>query len=510
MHRIRKQVDHFQQQLSGLSLGQRVLTAVLVATMLAGVVWWIHHATTDQAVALFEQPLSAEQAADVKEALALRGIACEILGGQAYVSVEQAEAALLLLDEEYLLPSQTTDFVGDALAGGSLFETQQIRESRERNARVLKLEKVLRDLDGVRTAEVFINTADRQRLGEQVAPTASVSIVTNSSHDAREIADSAAALVAGSVGGLMKPSQVSVVIDGKRVAVVDLPAETDALASEERRFAQKIRESLPAIPQLAVAVQVVMDAPEVHMAARPPRMPESELESLVEALDDVSGDANLAGSEVRPNAARRIEDVLPDEQPRPSPAPTVASCALTVPLSWLIDQWQARHGTDQFPGLDELEAYEDQRIEELCQTISMAVGGLSPQMIAISVDNDVTLPGSMPPSVIPENEPAGISALIRDYGREVAMVALAAVSLLLAGTMLKKSAPVGAALMSGMGADMAGGGAERLNTGDELVQGGEIEPMVGEATQVLEQVQALVRNDPSQAAALVQRWLSAA
>jgi flagellar biosynthesis/type III secretory pathway M-ring protein FliF/YscJ len=180
----------------------------------------------------------------------------------------------------------------------------------------------------------------------------------------------------------------------------------------------------------------------------------------------------------------------------------VASCALTVPLSWIIDQWQARHGSHLFPGPAELDEYEDLKVAELQRQVSMAVSGLVPEMIAIAVDNDITLPGTNPLSpVAGEEDSAGISVLIRDYGREVAVAILAAVSLLLAGTMLKKG---------GAAAVTVGSTPTAPELGSEQLETGGIDPVLSEATDVRERVQALVRNDPAQAAALVQRWLNAA
>ena len=505
MQRIRKQVDHFQQQLSGLSPGQKLLTGILVATMLATVVWWVHHATTDQAVALFEQPLPAEQGLNVKEALSMRGIACDLMGGQVYVSAEQAEAALRLLDEEHLLPSQTRELLSEPLGSGGILASAQDKEALERKHLVIKLQNTIQRYPGVRLAQVFLDTTRRQRLGGQTLPTASVSIETDGSLLPAEIAEPAATLIAGSVSELQL-ANVSVIVDGQPVAVHDAPLEDDALAGVERGILREIREALPDIPQLRVGVKVVgVEPSDVDMDSPVPGMPAGEVDSILAALNGIGGpDADLAGSKVEPNAARQIEDLLPEAQPASKRSQTLASCALTVPLSWIIHQWQARYGTHLFPDQTELKEYEARKLAELRQNVAMAVRGLAPDMVAIVVDNDVTLPGQTPPAAAEESS-AGISALIRDYGREVAVGALAAVSLLLAGTMLKKGTPVALAAGQGFGSEAPGD----LH-GPDLLDAGGIEPMVGEATQALERVQALVKNDPAQAAALVQRWLNAA
>src|SRR5690606_21094450 len=104
-------------------------------------------------------------------------------------------------------------------------------------------------------------------------------------------------------------------------------------------------------------------------------------------------------------------------------------------------QWQARNRTSELPEPDVLKEFELAKLEEISRAVSVALGGLDTASVAVRVDADADFASGTPmmAGLVPsDEEAAGISALIRDYGKEVAVAALAAVSLLLVSTMIKK------------------------------------------------------------------------
>ncbi len=102
-----------------------------------------------------------------------------------------------------------------------------------------------------------------------------------------------------------------------------------------------------------------------------------------------------------------------------------------------------------------------------------------------------------------DDEEAGISTLIRDYGSFAAVAALAAVGVLLATTMLKKTVPLAGGAVSVL--EETSFGLDAL--GEEFAGA---EHLAADAGAVFDEVHQLVRQNPDEAAALVQQWLAAA
>ncbi len=501
MERIKQQVDHLQQHLAGLSLGQKALTAVLVAIMLGTVVWWVHRATMDDTVALFDQPLTDRQSREIRELLTAEGIETQVMGTHLYVSADQRPAALGLLARERLYVQ--SDDLSESFSGLDIFATRQRTELMEQNALERRLGTRMAGWNGVRSASVTLNRVYRRQIGESLLPSAAVDLSTIGTPDLRQIADAARQLAASSVSGL-KPENVTVVIDGR-------PMDTGAprggnplltlRADAEHYFVGVVRNALPQIPGLAVTVAVDMQAAAGSVASEETGSGSSgELASLLDVVLPASG-----GS-ARPNEPRWIVEEPPAMPASAShvPIPTPVGCAISVPMSWLIQQWQVRAQTDLLPDAAELREFEALKLAELRQRVRMSLGDITEEQILVAVDADSAFPVSQPAIGGDGEDGAGISALLRDYGREIAIGVLAAVSVLLATTMVKKG---GVLAMSGP--SLLDSGSSFAAAGELGLVEGQLDALTGQAGEMLDQVQSLVREHPDEAASLVQRWLAA-
>ena len=548
MERIKNQVDQLQQQLAGLSLSQKMLTVTLVAIMVATVVWWAHYAATDEMVALFDQPLAADEAGGVQSLLLSSGIEHEIQAGQVYVPADRRDQVVRMLAWEDRMPANSTSHLQKAIERMSSFDPRQKTDLLTKDGLQGDLADMVRGLPGVRSVSVTLNTVFKRQIGESLLPSAAVTIKTQGDADHRRIAEAASRILAASTPAL-KPENVTVIINGQTMDVLNadgiIASSSQHLrvqADAERHFTAKVREAL-GIPGLGVSVYVEINDEAVRRSVRTVDKDSVVTAAVRETTDaeDVSGgsapdDPGMVANTNRPlsltgpvasstqtRESGEVENAVgwggsQEEIYKEAGRPMPRSCSLSVPMSWVVQQWQARNRTSELPEPDVLKEFELAKLEEISRAVSVALGGLDTASVAVRVDADADFASGAPmmAGLVPSDEAAaGISALIRDYGKEVAVAALAAVSLLLVSTMIKKSAPLApppAPTFDGQPVTLYGSAADELagiaGEAEGLLMGQEIDEASIHAGQVIEQVQTLVKENPDAAAALVRRWLT--
>src|SRR4051794_29063077 len=108
MDALKAQLLKIQQQLSGLSASQKMLTASLVAIMVMTMIWWGRYAGTAEMVAVLDQALSGEQTQQIKLALDAAHIPAKIVGDRVMVDAESKYAAVAALAMGDALPSNAS------------------------------------------------------------------------------------------------------------------------------------------------------------------------------------------------------------------------------------------------------------------------------------------------------------------------------------------------------------------------------------------------------------------
>ena len=447
MQRFKQQVDQLQHQLAGLTTGQKAFAIALGGAMLLAVVWWTRLAGADEMVPLFHEPTAANTP-QITAALTGRGIDCEIRGEAIYLPSKLRGEAIAALASDRLLPTDSRSTLGEAIDKIGSFDVRQKIDARLLNATREELRYAIEELPGVASASLFLNPVYKRQIGESVFPSASVVINTNKPTDVHLLSEAISFLLANAIPAL-EPDRVAVLIDGSLISASggdDLSArERHARGEAERDFAAKVHDALGAIPGLVASVTVDMPARTgqrpVAVALEPVDEPSAEaadegpldLEDIYTLLSTPA--SGPSSSSINANADR------PDHRPY---VPTGGS--LVVPMSWIIQQWQSRNRTSELPPPEELAQFEHAKLEELRRSTAIALKGISTEQISIIVDADLALAGEeeLPPMLTDslEDSPA-ISALVHNWGREVALAAMGAVSVLLVSAMLKKSAAGG-------------------------------------------------------------------
>src|SRR5262245_60729904 len=105
MDTIKAQLLRIQQQLSGLSASQKMLTASLVGIMVMTILFWGRFAGTAQMEPVLDQSLPPETIGQIQAALTSHGIKSSIVGDRIMVPADRKLEAVAMLAFNNALPS---------------------------------------------------------------------------------------------------------------------------------------------------------------------------------------------------------------------------------------------------------------------------------------------------------------------------------------------------------------------------------------------------------------------
>jgi flagellar biosynthesis/type III secretory pathway M-ring protein FliF/YscJ len=265
LQRIVLQILH---RLRGISTSQRVALLLGGTLVAVSLLWLVQWAAGPEMTPLLDQDFQPDEIAQVRSGLEQIGEPCQVRGNKVYVRASahrQSLIAQLQLQEK--LPANTSTAFANLIKQSDPWISMEESSRRWTFALQQTLEQVLRQFNGVKSANVFLNLGGQQKTFTRTPPPSSASVTLAMKQGAevpRALALAAARLVAGAVAGL--PAHNVEVVDATtgRVAL-DWDAEQDVtnqlqrkLAQEELRFAQKIRQQVPD-PKALVSVQVTLN-----------------------------------------------------------------------------------------------------------------------------------------------------------------------------------------------------------------------------------------------------------
>ncbi len=279
MGALQRTVAQVAQRLRDVTVSQRVallLGGILVAVSL---VWLLHWAATPALVPLLDQDLQPEEIAQLRSGLELLGERSEVRGGRVMVRAGANRQALIAqLHQQQRLPADTSTAFANLIKQSDPWISMEESNRRWTFALQQALEQVLRQFNGVKNANVFLNLGTHGKSFTRTPPpsSASVTLLMKPGEEvSRSLALAAARLVSGAVAGL--PAHNVEVVDATtgRVAL-DWDSEQDVtsqlerkLAKEELRYAQKIRQQVPD-PKALVSVQVELNSTSRNTSTEQP------------------------------------------------------------------------------------------------------------------------------------------------------------------------------------------------------------------------------------------------
>jgi flagellar biosynthesis/type III secretory pathway M-ring protein FliF/YscJ len=550
---LKAQLDRIQQQLAGLNASQKMLAACLVAIIVMTVAWWGRQAGSSEMAALFEEPLESSEAGRIKQLLAARGIRAEI-GGDNLISVPAArlnEAFAELAVSEAMPKNPSINF--DAFVKGiNPFASQSMSDAHLIHFKQARLAEVIREFPGVRGAQVFIDPTQKFGMnGSGVEPSATVHIRSKDPRGITQaLVDGAANLVMGAQAGLSW-KRVTVMVNGTPRRVSDPETRgneaPDVLELRERyqqMYATRVTDLLM-IPGLSVSVtfdlngETVRRRSHIFDKSRSLSMPLETQEKTTERTGSfgipggepgaqtnigmsVGGQVATADQSTATETDSRTKyenfpsDVV-EESVRFAGLGVPRGAAVMVPRSHVVRVLKVGKKNPPEPDEAEIEAWFKRKLPELQRMVMSAVGLTSEEAVsmALYVDTPSQVPGDGGSSQPGGLSTASLAAVASTHSREIMLGGLAVVSLFMVSMMVRKGGPAIVAVPAGLQQstpmpvlDASEQLAGEVSEGKSMLDAMELDEDAVRAQQMVDQVSAMVEDNPDAAAGLVKRWMS--
>ena len=547
---LKAQLDRVQRQLAGLTATQKMLTASLVAIMVITIIWWGKYAGEAEMVPLLNQTFSATEIGKVQRRLDQKGILYTVTSDRILVPADHRMEILTDLAYAGAMPHDTSSGFDEMIKQSSPFDSESKQEAMRNRAKEMMLSRIVGAFPGVAEAEVLIDPNSKQRLEKSTEPSATVNIRMQEGVSSNQrLVDAAADAVAGAQAGL-SISNIKVVVDGHACRVHDSGSDPLADGSYQLQLRQQnaafhenqVREAFSFIPHLLVSVTVQLNTTTSHSekheydakGALQKEQKTSTEKDLTNMPAQVGGEAGAqpnTGVSVQGNAAggggstqehskdeTTFQNFVPETRvttSTPAGDAKPISATIRVPMSYFIGEFKARDRSVKEPTYQQLQPIMKEKVEEMKEGVAKCVGLPSVNDVSIAAYVDPVPPMSAAvASAIPT--PTSISYLLGGHAKEIALGALAVMSLFMASMMVRKGAPVsvpvaakpatppGPPTVLEAGEPLAG----EASPGNPLLDGMELNEDAVRAQQMVDQVSTLVKENPDAAANLVKRWLN--
>jgi flagellar biosynthesis/type III secretory pathway M-ring protein FliF/YscJ len=563
---LKNQGQKIREQLAGLTPSQKMLAGSLVIIMLMTLAWWSRYAGSSEMVPLLETDFSDDNLSRATLLLKREQIPYKVVGKRIHVSTDRQFEAIAALGFEQLLPQDTSSAWEQIIERmDSPWNPQSKQDQVYNHAKEVLLGQVLRSVKGIRTAQVVIDNQQKRSFGEdRREPTASVQITTadggGGGKSGKRLAELAAEMVAGANSG-MKRSNVHVIVDGASHTVHDKGEESFAGGAEsimegiewgERYYAEKLerhlRQMLPGVmvsvtvdPQITSkqiekqeydksktfdkAIENTERTEENSSTIRVPAEP-GAVPNVGANVGGANQSLSIGAGGTGEGTTNNVTETKTKMQVFPSmvrewiksPAGTIAvvGASISVPRSHFVRIFKQSYPDAKEPDDEALKPIID---KEMPSIRGIAFGALPIEQAKVQMNMYYDyLPagpatGAGQPAVA-TSFPLGI---VRGYAKEIALGALAVMSLFMVSMMVRKGTPTATVLVPPererkppgpipATEDVAGEAVESAQTMEAV----EIDDHAVRTQQMIAQVQTMVRDNPDAAANLVKRWLNRA
>ncbi len=553
MDALKQQLLRIQQQLSGLSASQKMLTGALAVIMVMTMFYWARYAGTAEMTPLLDQAMTADDIARIKSALSSKGVSYSVTGDRILVPADRKFELIADLGYAQVLPRDMKDAFEEFVLGNqNPFASRDQNDQLVNHAKQRQLAQIISLWPGVRSATVMLDSTSKRNPTRSIEPRASVAVTMKPGEvGTKKIADAVTHMVTGAQAGL-RGENVMVTIDGKAWKQSDPnnPMQGDdnpilaTKAKFENYYADKILRQLTWIPNAYATVSV-----DLNTKASQTNTKEVSKDNKVEALQQQSTtteenttaapagepgmNANIQmtveGSNTAPgqNSTRETTDVknLVDtgykmtSTTAPAGDAVAVAASVRVPDSYFISIWKRQNpGATSEPSAADLDALVTSQLPAIRADVQMATNIRDDAAISVARYIDVSEPLSGG-----EATAGGLASLPTGLGfgpKEIAISVLAVVSLLMVSMMVRKSVPHPAVQPALAGGGIAGPAeptgpitaiADLVGEVGEtgmMLPGRELSDSDLEAQQVIEQVGTMVKENPDAAANLIKRWLN--
>jgi flagellar biosynthesis/type III secretory pathway M-ring protein FliF/YscJ len=519
--------------------------------------WWARYSSEPVQSPLLDQSFSSDEIAQITSRLDAKGINYTVSGDRILVSADRKTEVLADLSFNHLLPQKMNAAFDEIVKQMTPWdpETKDDRLWVEITQR--ELASIIGGYPSVRDANVIIDrTSERSFDGHDLVPTAMVNITTDAAGDpgvnVKKIATAAADAVAAAVAGL-SPGSVAVVIDGATIPVADKSAggwtDSDSVAEakqqSEEMYQRKVMEQLGYIKgRVFASVSVSLNTQKVQTqitkydpktsaqlpvttedhstestgpapAAEPGAVSNLTTSGALSASGGGGAGGGSSSTETESKATNEVRfgQTVETTSQDPGDAEAVAA-AVRVPRSYFVNTYKDDHkGADADDAA--LLAWTKEESDKILKDVQLCTNIKTPETIVVNSWDDGDAVAGAPAAAAAATSP--VTLLVGSHYKEMGVGALAVVSLFMVMMMVRKSAPVPLPAEAAEEEEEKGPTtklkpesmvAGEVSEGDRTLDGMELDDEAVKTQQVVEQVSAMVAENPDGAANLVKRWLN--
>jgi len=434
----------FYQRLTALCVRQKILAAAFFVIMVTTVVGYWHYNATPDMTALLNQSLSSDEITQISCELDTRQIPYQVTGDRVLVPSTRRIEVLGVLGYARHLPHDTNRAFDEIVKSIGLFDPPSVTDAKFLEAKQQTLQMIISQFPGVNSSVVVIDPSSMRNLaGPDVPPTATVFMSTDG--DVRgtnkPLAESAADMVCGAVGGLVR-SRVKVVINGINYPLANAAAEEgvgsdyviDCYRQYEALYHDKIVNHLGFIHGLMVAVTVKLDLSTVEK-----RDHKVDPANGYNAQPSTDTQNTPTGNPTTAKTEYANDHMTEDVQMRQGPGDAqVIGAAVRVPRSYLIAAYR-NENDGKNPDQAALKTFTESELDAIRADVKNCTGLTSDDAITVGTYSDQTpVPAAATATQAAVNPPSNIlSAHLNQIGLGV----LAIIAVVMVGSMVRKGTP---------------------------------------------------------------------
>lgn len=539
METLKAQLEKIREQVGALTVSQKMLVASLVTIMVMTMYFWGRYAGEAEMTPLFAKAVAPEDLTRITSHLTGKGIKHRATASQVFVPVDRKLEIVAELGFDGVLQNDAANVFDTMLNRSSLLASASQGDRALNVAREKALTQVLQRFPGVASALVIIDPTYRRAFNNtSVQPSATVSLNMKSGHKASpQLVKAAREMVAGAVAPL-RAERVNVSVDGKPYAAPQPGAPMgdeylERLRSVEEYYKEKLTAHLIHVPQVHVSVAVALNT-KSRTTTEHKVDPAKKINETIdeETTTEESSTSPRGGAEpgVLPNTgmsaapgpgaessaqstekSRRKSTVDYDKtevhETDPGGDFKVSGVSVWFPRSYFAAQVKSAGASE--PGEQVVDAVLTRELPKYRASIMKCLALEKEDLVHVDAyaDEGVTAPTAGPVTT------AGFATTMGNHAKEIAVGALALMSLFMVSMLVRKGAPAPVASPVVRPTQRIGGDEEVLGeagTGSAVLNAVEVDEDAVRTQQMQEQVAAMVKEDPDSAAAMVRRWLNKA
>jgi flagellar biosynthesis/type III secretory pathway M-ring protein FliF/YscJ len=550
MEFLKSQFARMQEQFAHLTASQKMLAGALAIITVMTLYYWTTFAGKAEMEVLINQPMAADKMAHAVGALKAAGINCKTVGDKLHVGADQKLEALAILGSARLLPQDTRDAFDELIAKSNPFTPRSLEDKMFVVAKQTMLAQAIKRMPDVEHALVLIDTT-RERGFNSVQPSASLSVTLRAGAvPNQQMAETMGNFVAGAVASL-QPARVKVQINDRSYRLRDQDDQSpmansgewlDQLRAAEKHHATKIRDHFGFIEGVFVTVNCKLNNERTEKVEQKIDS-KNVVQKAVRENNSAEENASASKSAVEPGVAANVPQALETSGGGEKTSTTnetnstefvvkipmtdvktlnaggdatVTGVSVLIPRSYLVRTYKVTSNSgEREPDPTVLQTFVDAQLQKMRGEVKKALGGIADEALGMSDYMD-SMPSSVSMPAVAATAP--VTMILTNHAKEIALGALALVSLFMVSNMVRKggSAPTPAVAMAHgvipRPGPMALPGREEAVgeavEGDPLMEGMELDEESAKAQQMLNQVSELVEENPDAAANLVKRWMN--